>query len=514
MERDPSQVPIDPGDFAIMTLALEIQTNTQLAAYVLQSLLDLGVTEFCVCPGSRNHPLFGILNQQKGLTIYYWYEERSAAFFALGRSRRTKRPVAIVTTSGTAVAELLAATMEAYYTSVPLILLTADRPRRYRGSNAPQACEQVGLFTHYAPTEDIASSEYLNLDGWDQRCPIHLNVCFEEPAPLKEEITLQIPKVKSIRWNPPFSHANLEAFLSKINRPLVLVSTLDIAAQEPVAQFLTHLNATVYLEGVSGLREDPRLQHLAIDKPDVKQGAYDGVLRIGGVPTHRVWRDLENLNGQIPALNISEHPFSGLSWANVETVSIATYFEGYQAPRKYQGTDVTRSIPDFETEPTSEPSLIHHLSCLIPKNSFIYLGNSLPIREWDLAATYEPKNFEVQASRGLNGIDGQVSTFLGLCRKETSNWAILGDLTTLYDLAAPWILSQMGDYEINIVVINNGGGKIFARMYPEKEMLHEHHLSFEPLARFWDLDYERWNTIPKTLNPTRHRLIEISSNSF
>ena len=89
-------------------------------------------------------PFISLLKQEKTLTTYYFNDERCAAFFALGRSRQSMRPVAVVVTSGTAVAHLLPATMESYYTSVPLVLITTDRPRRFRGTNAPQSCEQVG----------------------------------------------------------------------------------------------------------------------------------------------------------------------------------------------------------------------------------------------------------------------------------------------------------------------------------------------------------------------------------
>ncbi len=94
-------------------------------------------------------------------------------------------------------------------------------------------------------------------------------------------------------------------------------------------------------------------------------------------------------------------------------------------------------------EPTSEPGIIHGLSKRIESGSQVFVGNSLPIREWDFAATFEPRGLEVFASRGLNGIDGQISAFLGMCLDDRPNWAILGDLTALYDLAGPWISRQL-----------------------------------------------------------------------
>jgi 2-succinyl-5-enolpyruvyl-6-hydroxy-3-cyclohexene-1-carboxylate synthase len=104
--------------------------------------------------------------------LFSFFDERSAAFFAIGRSKLHGAPVAVVTTSGTAVAELLPATIEAYYSGIPLILITADRPARFRGTGAPQSIEQVGIFGPYAST---------SLETWSRNAPLHLNVEFDEP---------------------------------------------------------------------------------------------------------------------------------------------------------------------------------------------------------------------------------------------------------------------------------------------------------------------------------------------
>ena len=142
-------------------------SNIAAARKVIERVRGLGVVDFCVCGGSRNAPLIAALG-----TGYTFVDERSAAFFALGRAKRDGRPVAVITTSGTAAAELLPAAVEAFYSGVPLILITADRPARFRGSGAPQSIEQVGLFGVYA-TADI--------ERWNRRVPLHINVEFDEP---------------------------------------------------------------------------------------------------------------------------------------------------------------------------------------------------------------------------------------------------------------------------------------------------------------------------------------------
>ena len=162
----------------------KIQTKNPLVAkQVLEEVISCGVREFCFCPGARNAPLLYPLANASGLHTYYWPEERSAAFFALGRIKATGRPVAVVTTSGTAAGEVLPAAMEAYYSGLPLVIMTADRPRRFRGSGAPQAAEQVGLFGCYAlEMHDFEEGDLCDLSNWTQRGPMHLNICFEEPS--------------------------------------------------------------------------------------------------------------------------------------------------------------------------------------------------------------------------------------------------------------------------------------------------------------------------------------------
>lgn len=150
-------------------------TNLSAARELVAGLRALGVDDFCVCAGSRNAPLLAVL-MERGLEsprhVYSFVDERSAAFFALGRTKRDGKPVAVVTTSGTAAAELLPAAIEAHYSGAPLVLVTADRPARFRGTGAPQAIEQIGLFGVYAATDP---------QQWDGRSPLHFNIEFDEP---------------------------------------------------------------------------------------------------------------------------------------------------------------------------------------------------------------------------------------------------------------------------------------------------------------------------------------------
>jgi 2-succinyl-5-enolpyruvyl-6-hydroxy-3-cyclohexene-1-carboxylate synthase len=145
--------------------------NLDRASRLIDEIRALGVEEFCVCAGSRNSPLLAVLGASSS-RLFSFVDERSAAFFALGRIKLHGRPVAVVTTSGTAVAELLPAAVEAHYSGLALVLLSADRPERFRGTAAPQSIEQAGIFGVYAET---------SIEGWSRLRPLHLNIEFDEP---------------------------------------------------------------------------------------------------------------------------------------------------------------------------------------------------------------------------------------------------------------------------------------------------------------------------------------------
>ena len=144
-------------------------SNVGRATDLIGELKSIGVVDFVVCGGSRNAPLIAAPGNANA---YTFVDERSAAFFALGRIKRDSRPVAVITTSGTAVAELLPATIEAFYSGLPLVLVTADRPERYRGTCAPQTIDQIGIFGGYAASRS---------GDWNRQMPLHVNIEFDEP---------------------------------------------------------------------------------------------------------------------------------------------------------------------------------------------------------------------------------------------------------------------------------------------------------------------------------------------
>ena len=252
----------------------------------------------------------------------------------------------------------------------------------------------------------------------------------------------------------------MEAF----ERPLILVGGLAPHHRERVRSFVNKLSAPVYAEPLSGLRET--IDGIRNERM-LSRGNFDGVIRIGNVPTLRFWRDLDERFRDLPVIHFSDLPFTGLPRGDIhpiealpENVKPRPRDDDFLARDHELAERVAKLLDD---EPQSEPAMLRELANRIPPNARIYLGNSLPIREWDLVAPRDPRGFELDANRGANGIDGQLSTFFGWCLPSASNWCITGDLTALYDLNAPWIVPQL-DAEFRIVIINNGGGRIFSRV--------------------------------------------------
>jgi 2-succinyl-5-enolpyruvyl-6-hydroxy-3-cyclohexene-1-carboxylate synthase len=463
--------------------------NVHRAAGLIAAVRAAGVREFCVCAGSRNSPLLAVLGALN-VPLFSFVDERAAAFFALGRMKLHGAPVAVVTTSGTAVAELLPAAVESFYAGLPLVMITADRPERFRGTGAPQSIEQVGLFGVYAETA---------LESWAARVPLHVNIEFDEPL-IDGEVGSYLSHQSYQSYESHRTDRTDRTYRTNTTGPpLVLVGGLPGRHRERVRTFLQNLNAPTYAEPLSGLREDASLPLITAGERMIGKATFDHVIRIGNVPTLRFWRDLEDRLQHIPVTHFSDLPFAGLTRGDIHPIEALPDWKGEKDEafflRDREFAAAFSRVLDLE--PYSELAMIRDLSRELAEGTRVYLGNSLPIREWDLAATRQTKGFSYEANRGANGIDGQVSTFLGWCDAERDNVCVVGDLTAIYDLNAPWIVPQLGHRRFRIVVVNNGGGRIFSRVASLREMdlavrtrivENEHDLRFEQWAAMWGID--------------------------
>ncbi len=474
--------------------------NIESAYQILNQLHELGVRTICLCPGARNAPFVEILKNQKAFEVLTFYDERSAGFFALGRARRDEQPVVVCTTSGTAVSELVSPVIEAFYQKQPLYILSADRPKRLRGSGAPQAIEQYHLFEkHVEKTWDISAGDRVQLSGASQS-PLHINICFDEPlidAPL-ESFELKTENAKSVnskeRWDP-LPSLSLES-------ALIVVSQLNTIEKKSVEKALEHCQAPLFLEASSGLRNSKTLAPKNLLGGEklvsqlLKSGAVKNVLRIGDVPVGRFWRDLDQL--EIPTYSLTRTGWKGTERANVFVTNLSALdLSSFQihpwdsAPWLKKSHELEEKIQGLlHHYPRSEPYFFKKGSENFRNLDLIYLGNSLPVRLWDLTCH---QGQSVVGNRGVNGIDGQLSSALGQMKPGSSNLVVLGDLTTLYDFSGFWMSSYLREKEISVqlVVVNNYGGQIFSRIFDNELFLNQHQLQFEPLAKMWGWNYQK-----------------------
>jgi 2-succinyl-5-enolpyruvyl-6-hydroxy-3-cyclohexene-1-carboxylate synthase len=489
--------------------------NSALAQKTLLTLARLGVREVCVAAGARNVPLITAFLASDGLRMWHFFEERCAGFFALGRMLQTGQPVAVLTTSGTAVAELLPAVIEAYYQGQPLIVLSADRPSRYRGSGAPQAIEQVGIFGTYAePTVEVEAGHDIHWPSALGRKPIHINVCFSEPL-LGESKGADFNgwdgltgAVVHPRLMDAQTHEMLHSFAQERAGLLLMVGGLLPQEAKMVKLVLERLQLPVIAEATAQLHDSAALRPWLVRGGDatLRRLSCTRVLRIGGVPSWRWWRDMENLP-EVRVLHFSRNRFTGLARDEGAVTMPLHWIKDLPVPLK-STADPEFSVINAEAEakllrcvneqPLSEVAWMRHLAVQVPAEAHVFLGNSLPIREWNLAVTELAADTQVWANRGANGIDGLLSTALGVMADAEEGWVLVGDLSALYDLSAPWVLSQLQlSCRLRIVVINNAGGKIFSRV----ESLHslsakakqvienQHTISFKGWASMWGVSY-------------------------
>ena len=502
------------------------ETNRALAAEVLATLHAAGVRTLCVCPGGRNAPLVLACDAARtSFDVVSFFEERSAAFFALGRIGRDGRPAAVLTTSGTAAAELLPAMLEAAHMGRPLIAVTADRPRHLRGTGAPQTINQLPLFAAAGvPVIDIDAPGQLDALT-AAHGPLHLNVCFDEPLVDGAIESVTLPNVEGRYLPAPWMDAaaarqTCETFFRKVRHPLVLVSSLDAEEARALAPWLASLDCPLYLEAVSQLRGHRNLQEFSLHAgerilltPECR-AACDGVIRIGGVPTPRFWRECEDWE----VLHISAVNLPGL--AKLSPVvplgvfrDLAAEFTptgGKTGPLFTRDRAAAQQLEQLlAAEPRSEAGLVRALAQQLAGNARVLLGNSLPIREWDLAAPRTGDERTIFANRGVNGIDGLLSTALGLARADRPAAAVLGDLSALYDLAGLWPAAQLTGADFTLAVVNNAGGKIFDRMFKHAAFLNTHRLRLRGWAEMFGWHYAEMHAPGEPWPPGSPRLVEV-----
>ncbi len=527
--------------------------NHLWAGILVEELVRGGVACFCVSPGSRSTPLAVAAAQHPRAHCVVHFDERGAAFHALGWASSTGRPAALICTSGSAAANYWPAVVEASASRVPLILLTADRPPELLDCRANQAIDQTKLFGHYVrwsfvlPCPDPAMPPSLVLTTADQALyraqhvpagPVHIDCMYREPlAPVPgtgEDVTAACQSIAqwlhsetafTAHHAPEYrlSDADERKVMERVNGVrcgLLVVGRLRTGEEAAAVQRLAEaLGWPVFPDVLSGLRlgaSQARFVHhfdqLLLSPRFVAECRPEFVLHLGGAITSK--RLQEHLAGLRPEyMLVAEHPVRqdpfhqvthriemGLAgfcrWLApaVRDRGASVWGEAFPAMSCAVSARLDAWIEDAAA--LSEIAVARIVSRRRPEGSVLFLGNSMPIRDMDMYGAAEGPGGLVACNRGASGIDGNVATAAGYANANGRPvTAVIGDLALLHDLNSLALLRATAA-PVVLIVLNNDGGGIFSFLpmakYPEtfeRFFATPHGLSFSDAARCFGLGY-------------------------
>jgi len=534
----------------------KVNKNFIWAKAFVNQLCDLGVSFACISPGSRSTPLTLAFAEQKRIKCFVHIDERVSGFFALGLAKASGLPVAIVTTSGTATAELFPAIIEAYQQRIPLIICTADRPPELLNTGANQTINQWNLYKNhirwfkYIGLPQLSVKRIINLQKIAVRAfetsliknkgPVHLNFPFRKPLEpnsftdeVEDEILMAIKNTIV-----PEANINRKENLSKretkqINKIAENIigkakGLIIVGPKEYDSDFVSNIKQLskvtgypVLADGVSHLRfrtfksdkfictnYDAFLRSnkfITENKPEI-------VLQFGRTFTSAI---LEKYLEQSKPLRFIINDYGDLfdpsKTSKLLKFNPVTYCENLNRAlteskfkRKHNWlkifinaeilTEAIKTILLKKSKLKIEPKVFSELISLIPSNTKIMVGNSLPIRDFDNFVGKINKNLKLFFNRGASGIDGITSTALGIASIEKPTILITGDLSFIHDLNA---LLPAKKYSIPLVIIliNNNGGGIF-EMLPvslnnkfKTYFKTPHNLNIAPIVKSFGLEH-------------------------
>lgn len=527
--------------------------NDVWSTLLVEELVRNDVTHFVISPGSRSAPLAIAAARNERVRSTVHFDERGAGYFALGVAKAIGAPIALICTSGTAAANYLPAIVEAAYARVPLIVLTADRPPELHEVGANQAIRQENLLSSQCrwhttlpcPTEEIAPETLLGLVDqavlWSLRQPagpVHVNCMFREPlAPLSDERDFSGYLASVAHWgqsNRPYTrhdfgiHAPSPELVNQMRQRVsdcqsgfVIVGALrDSDDVDAVMQTARKLAWPIFPDITSGLRlgqVDPLIipfyDQVLLSTAATKRLSPDVILHFGGAVTSK--RLLQFIEQIAPKeyVHIDDHPMTYdpvhrvtsrvesdiRSFCNrlVDGVGQGVVSESSKTLGGWSSL-ANAVVDDWLAKNGSlgEPSVARSLSRLAPERSNLFIGNSMPIRDFDMYAAADGPRVSLFANRGASGIDGNVATAAGIAAgSKKLVTAVLGDVTLLHDLNSLHLVRESRT-PIILVVLNNDGGGIFSFLPVasvedafERYFATPHGMRFEYAARMFDIDY-------------------------
>jgi 2-succinyl-5-enolpyruvyl-6-hydroxy-3-cyclohexene-1-carboxylate synthase len=552
--------------------------NSLWSSVLVETLYRLGLTTAVICPGSRSTPLAIAFARHQFIETIPILDERSAAFFALGVAKRKGLPVVLVCTSGTAGANFFPAVIEAQESRVPLIVMTADRPPELRHCHAGQTIDQIKLYGNYpnwqaelaTPSTDMATLRYLRQTtayAWERsRFPrtgvVHLNLPFREPlAPIPDShiLTLATEFDAEEFFSEVKSHQdkNLNAIAGhwqtwqNCERGIIVAGVANAHHPQKYCQAVAHLSCflgyPVLAEALSPLRN-------YIDLNPYLIATYDSILRnrnlaqklapkiviqLGELPTSKELRSwIDNLQSQRWIVDASAEnldPLHGKTiylrtsveqlvrdLSKVENVYPSDYLKSWCETEILVRKNIEQTMRSRQA--IFEGKVAWLLSQTLPSDTPIFIANSMSVRNMEFF--WLPRNSRIipYVNRGANGIDGTLSTAIGMAYRDRSGILLTGDLALLHDVNG-FLMAQKFLGHLTIILINNNGGGIFetlpiSQFEPPFEdfFATPQNIDFAKLCATYNVEHRlisSWKKLERLLNPlpeTGIRVLELQSD--
>jgi 2-succinyl-5-enolpyruvyl-6-hydroxy-3-cyclohexene-1-carboxylate synthase len=531
---------------------IEMNSNpaTVWAETVVAELVAGGLEAVCVAPGSRSTALALAFAAHPGVRVYSHLDERSAGFFALGMALFWDKPVALLSTSGTATANFMPAIIEARMSQVPLLVLTADRPPELRHSGANQTIDQVKMYGDQVLwSVDVALPEAaagavllrslrtmaaraLAVANGVVKGPVHLNFPFRKPfEPVQGDRALAAdvasgPFTQMAQGRVLATDEQVEPLVELLEaeeRGLIVCGPRCPAGDFPqaVAALSRRTGYPILADALSGVRFGPWVGETAVcgGYETYLRGSGPGwaaprvILRFGAVPTSK-WLNVY-LEQQAPAQQV--HVRSNGAWSDDAHV-VNWFLQADEAPlcrelvtrlpqrgatawtAQVQQTEEEfwQALPGALDEGFFDGAAVADVMAQLADGALLFAGNSLPVRHVEQYARPLAKRVRVFANRGASGIDGNVSTALGIAAASGQRVvALLGDVTFYHDMNGLLAAGRHG-LPLTVVLLNNDGGGIFRRLPvsqfepPFEELfLTRHGLDFRLAAQMYGLRHVR-----------------------
>jgi len=434
-----------------------LSNSTKLAHSLLRQLIEVGVSDFVISPGSRNAPLaiaLGEAASKQIIDLHIKIDERGAAYFALGVSKASNNYVAVICTSGTAAANFHPAALEAFHSGNKLILITADRPARLRKTGANQTTNQVNIYS-VIKTHDFAAE--IDIKTLLTGGVVHLNVQFDEPL-IESEKGDWLAGLKILPHN----------YENKISGKLeagsgVLIIGHDRAGYSvaEVNNFVSKLNWPVICEDPISFPQAIAHASLFLSDPQIATKlAPENVIVIGRTTLSRSINAFISLAKKVIVIDPRTADIDTMREADLILKSLPIEVISTESDQSIWHSASKAAASQLENLDWSEQQAIKEICESLTNESALFVGSSRPVR--DIEAFAKPRSgVSIFANRGLAGIDGNISTVFGITSEFESATAILGDLTFLHDISA---LTNATSGNLRIFVIDNNGGGIFSTL--------------------------------------------------